>query len=139
MTFPNVFDALCASTIATVIFLAAFRAKQTTGWAWAALVIGAGIAGCIANIDRFESLTVSLTGGIAAKTRELQTTIDKANATVASLDRLAVILGKLQVNMLAAQGRVGPSAEYQDEQKGALIAQLKALGLSDPELSDVAR
>jgi hypothetical protein len=93
----------------------------------------------VANIDRIESFKASFSS-FEAKTREVQTVVDDARATVASLRKLAVATASFQADMLAAAGRFGGggTSKQKEEQKAHLLEELRGIGLTDKELAEVS-
>jgi hypothetical protein len=134
--FSILFNLLGAVLIGLIIFVVYKDPSKFSGPSIA--LFSAALCLFVANIDRIESFKASLSS-IEAKTREAQAVVDDARATVASLRKLAVATASFQVDMLAAAGRFGGGGtpRRKEEQKAHLLEELKGLGLTDKELTEV--
>ena len=92
---------------------------------------------CIGNIDRIESFKASASG-IEAKTREVQQVIDSAKATVSSLNELAKAIAAIEVDLIAGAARLGADSKHKDALKSNLLQKLKAPGLDERSVEEVA-
>jgi hypothetical protein len=95
-------------------------------------VIGLALL-CFAHIDQIAKFKASAQG-IEAETREV---VNQARATLAQLQELATISGKIQVSLLVRQGRLGGySEEEQQRFRNEILGILKSVGVSDEKRDD---
>ncbi len=93
----------------------------------------------IIKIDKFEYVAANLYG-FEARTRKADELVKEAKASLESLRDLAAMAGGFQVENLAAEGRIGGrgTAAQNETQKEQILKQLRALGLSESKLKEVA-
>lgn len=122
--------------VAGIVF--AFRNPTMSGMgATGFITVMAFICLVIGNIDRIETFRAS-PSGIEAKTREVQQVIDSAKATVSSLHELAKAVAALEVDLIAGAARLGPDSKHKDALKNNLLQKLRALGLDERSVKEVA-
>jgi hypothetical protein len=98
--------------------------------------VAAALCFFFGNTERLDSIKAGLTG-FEAKTREAETVLNQAKATVASLQKLAVATASFQVYELAGAGRFGESVgKPKDEQKARLLERLRGI-VTDDQLAEV--
>lgn len=113
--------------------LAAFLLQARPGADAALLslhVVAAGLCALVGNVQRFEVFKLL---GLEARTREV---ISEAENTAAALRKLAAELGSVLLYANAAQGRFADPGDTaaRDEKRAAVLASLKAVGVTDDQL-----
>jgi septal ring factor EnvC (AmiA/AmiB activator) len=135
---PSVIFNVCglAVIVAAIVFI--FRNPTLPG-AGATGIMALMAFAClfIGNLDRIETFKASASG-IEAKTREVQQVIDSAKATVSSLNELAKAIAAIEVDLIAGAARIGADSKHKDALKSDLLQKLKALGLDENSLKEVA-
>ncbi|HET6159750.1 MAG TPA: hypothetical protein VFE34_15495 [Dongiaceae bacterium] len=111
--------------------------SKTQPWDWpliAGAIVAAALAPLVGNFEQIEFFKASATG-IEARTRAV---VERAESAVSELHTLAALTGAMLVTLLAGEGRWGGMDRTNKErQKADLLANLKALGLSDAALDKV--
>lgn len=129
---PLLFDAAALVLFAVAAILLVVGRKWAGGRASTALV-GAAVCALMGNADRLEMLKFSVSGGLEAKTRQLETGLEE-------LRRLGALLGKIVVEADAARGRLGsaPTVPEHEALRTHVLEVLKSIGVPSNELSEVA-
>jgi hypothetical protein len=124
-----------------ILFIASLLALIYSLWAGAsgldeAMAISAAIGLallCFAHLDQIAKFKASAQG-IEAETREV---VNQARVTLAQLQELATITGKIQISLLVRQGRLGGYSEAEQEQyRTEILRILEKVGVSEEKRKD---
>ncbi len=99
----------------------------------------------LGNPDRIESLSFSPINGFAAKTRELNKTIDDAKEAIRQIRELAVVSAETLIdlsensNALLVEGPGQDEYKKQDERKAKILESLRKMGLPMEQVAAVTQ
>lgn len=125
---------LCAATLFGCFAIYAGVSHQPTEMGIAAFV-GLALL-CFANLDRLASFRA--TPGSIEATIRAEAIVEKAEATLADLQELALVTAKIQVSLLARSGRVGGYSEVEQEAlRRETLALLNRIGVSAEKQAEV--
>ena len=137
--FAKVFTV--AFNVLAFLFLAALLYGLLSSPAWPGASLGiaitaAGLCALIGNLDKFESLKFGL-GGVEARMRAL---IQKAQATIEDVQKVATMFGAIVIETDAASGRYGGGSSIREKaaRKDQILASLSGLGVSDDAIQKVS-